>query len=99
AAYYLYHQKNAPIAFVAPPDGLPATPTLAGVVDKAPHPEAAKLFIDWLLSPRGQAVIQENPYLVYGSVRKDAPPMPGGVRLSDFKLLWPTDMPDYLASQ
>jgi iron(III) transport system substrate-binding protein len=78
---------------------VPSPNTLAGVVDKAPHPEAAKLFIDWLLSPRGQAVIQENPYLVYGSVRKDAPPMPGGVRLSDFKLLWPTDMPDYLASQ
>lgn len=98
AGYVLYHQKNAPIAFVAPPDGLPATPTLAGVVNKAPHPEAAKLFMDWLLSPRGQAVIQDNPYLVYGSVRKDAPPMPGGVRLSDFKLLWPQDMTDYLAS-
>ncbi len=98
AGYYLYKQKNAPIAFVAPPTGLPVTPTCAGVVDRAPHPEAAKLFIDWLLSPRGQAVTQDNPYLLYPSVRKDAPPMPGGQHLSDFHLIWPKNMDDYLAS-
>ena len=34
--------ERRPIAFVAPPDGLPATPTCAGVVSKAPHPEAAQ---------------------------------------------------------
>jgi iron(III) transport system substrate-binding protein len=99
AGYALYKEKNAPIAFVAPPDGLPATPALAGVVSKAPHPEAAKLFIDWHMSPRGQEVQQQNPYLIYGSVRKDAPPMRGGIKLSDFKLLAPSDMNDYLASQ
>lgn len=91
AGYALYKQKDAPIAFVAPPDGLPATPVLAGVVDKAPHPQAARLFIDWMMSPLGQQLYQDNPYLYYGSVRKDAPPMPGGRRLSDFKLLSPTD--------
>jgi iron(III) transport system substrate-binding protein len=99
AGYVLYHDRKAPIAFVAPEDGLPATALATGVVDKAPHPEAARLFIDWLMSLRGQAVYQENPDLLYGSVRKDAPPMPGGLRLRDFKLLIPTDMPDYLASR
>ncbi len=99
AGYYLYKQKGAPIAFVVPPLGLPVTPTCAGVVSKAPHPEAAKLFMDWLLSPDGQEVTQSNPYLIYPSMRKDAPPMPGGGHLSDFKVLWPKDMNDYLASQ
>ena len=99
AGYLLYKQKGAPIAFVAPPDGLPATPIVAGVVAKAPHPEAAKLFIDWQMSPLGQAVYQENPQLYYPSFRKDAPPMPGGKKLSEFKLLSPTDMADYLASR
>ena len=33
-----------------------------------------------------------------GSVRTDAPPMMSGQRLRDFKLLIPTDIPDYLAS-
>jgi iron(III) transport system substrate-binding protein len=98
AGYQLYHEKGAPIAFVAPPAGLPVTPTCAGVVSKAPHPEAAKLFIDWLLSPRGQAVTQGNEYLLYPSLRHDAPPLAGGMKLSDYKLLWPKDMNKYLAS-
>ena len=38
AAYVLYKEKGAAIEFVAPEDGLPATPLLVGVVDKAPHP-------------------------------------------------------------
>ena len=34
--------------------------------------------------------------LLYGSLRNDAPPMPTGKRLADFKLLFPTDWTDYL---
>jgi iron(III) transport system substrate-binding protein len=99
AGYLLHKQKGAPIAFVTPADGLPATPVLAGVADRAPHSEAARLFIDWWMSPRGQAHQQTNQYLYYGSVRKDAPPMPGGTKLSDFKLLMPTDMDALSASR
>ena len=99
AGYMLHKEKGAPIAFVAPADGLPATPLLNGVADKAPHPEAARLFVDWLMSNRGQTHYQNNPYLYYGSVRKDAPPMPGGARLKDFKLLSPVDMDAYIASR
>ena len=99
AGYALYKQKGAPIAFVTPPDGLPASPFVAGSVSKAPHPEAGRLLLDWLMSKRGQTFYQDEPQLFYGSVRKDAPPMPGNVTLRDFKLLVPTDMPDYLASR
>ncbi|HEX8165294.1 MAG TPA: extracellular solute-binding protein [Beijerinckiaceae bacterium] len=99
AAYVLYKEKGAAIEFVAPEDGLPATPLLVGIVDKAPHPEVAKLFVDWAMSNRGQAFYQSNPHLIYGSLRTDAPPMPTGKRLSDFKLLTPTDYADYLGSR
>ena len=99
AGYVLYKDKGAPIAFVAPPDGLPATPFATGVVDKAPHPESARLFLDWLMSPRGQALYQENTLLFYPSLRTDAKPMRDGRRLSDFKLLFPADMADYVASR
>jgi iron(III) transport system substrate-binding protein len=99
AAYVLYKQKGAELEFVAPEDGLPATPLLVGIVDKAPHPETAKLFVDWAMSVRGQAFYQNNPNLIYGSLRTDAPPMPTGKRLSDFKLLTPTDYADYLGSR
>ncbi len=99
AGYLLQKEKGSPLAFVIPPDGMIAAALVNGVVDKAPHPEAAKLFVDWLMSPRGQALYQDNKFLYYGSVRKDAPPMPGGVKLSNFKLLLPTDMVAYTAAQ
>lgn len=100
AGYLLVKQKGAPVEFVAPADGLPATPALCGIADRGPKPEAARLFLDWFMSPRGQNHQQTNQYLYYGSVRKDAPPMPGGWRLSDFKLLTPVDdMDAFVASR
>ena len=81
---------------MAPADGLPATPIFIGAVNKAPHPEAAKLFVDWALSKRGQDVYQNQKILLYGSLRTDAGPMPTGKRLADFKLLFPTDWDDYV---
>jgi iron(III) transport system substrate-binding protein len=98
AGYTLFKEKGAEIDFVAPADGLPATPIFIGVVNKAPRPEAAKLFVDWALSKRGQNVYQTQPLLLYGSLRTDAPPMGTGKRLADFKLLFPADWTDYQAS-
>ncbi len=99
AGYLLQKEKGSPLVFVAPPDGLVAAALVNGAVDKAPHPEAAKLFVDWLMSPRGQALYQNNKFIYYASVRKDAPPMPGGVKLRDFKLLIPSDMAAFTAAQ
>jgi len=98
AGYTLYQEKGAEIEFVAPPEGMPAIAIYIGVVNKAPHPEAAKLFVDWALSKRGQLVYQNQKILLYGSLRPDAGPMPTGKRLADFKLLFPTDWSDYVAS-
>jgi iron(III) transport system substrate-binding protein len=98
AGYTLYQEKGAEIEFVAPPEGMPAIAIYIGVVSKAPHPEAAKLFVDWALSKRGQLVYQNQKILLYGSLRPDAGPMPTGKRLADFKLLFPTDWNDYVAS-
>ena len=81
----------------ARPTGWSATPLIVGAVNKAPHPEAAKLFVDWAMSKRGQAWYQTNPNLYYGSVRTDAPPMPTGVRLRDSSCSIPTDWDDYAA--
>jgi iron(III) transport system substrate-binding protein len=95
SAYVLYKQRGAEVEFVGPPDGLVATPLIVGAVNKAPHPEAAKLFVDWAISNRGQAYFQNHQHLYYGSLRGDAPPMPTGQRLRDYKLLYPTDWDDY----
>ena len=96
AGYVLVKEKGANIEMVEPPDGLSVTPIVLGIPTKAPHPEAAKLFIDWALSPRGQSVYQNAKILLYGSVRKDAPPMATGKRLSDFKLMFPSDWNDFV---
>ncbi len=98
AGYTLFKEKGADIEFVAPPDGLPATPIFIGVVNRRPTAEAARLFVDWALSKRGQAVYQTHKILLYGSLRGDAGPMPTGKRLTDFKLLFPTDWADFQAS-
>ena len=95
SAYVLYKSRGAEVEFVGPPDGLVATPLIVGMVSKAPHPEAAKLFVDWAMSNRGQAYFQNQPNLYYGSLRGDAPPMPTGQRLRDYKLLFPTDWDEY----
>jgi iron(III) transport system substrate-binding protein len=95
AGYQLVKDRGAPVTFVAPEEGLPATPLATGIVSKAAHPEAARLFLDWLMSPKGQTLYQTNKFLYYPSLRKDAPPMPGGLKLTDFKLLFPQDMAEY----
>src|SRR3954462_5811828 len=61
SAYVLYKNRGAEVEFVAPPEGLVATPLIVGAVNKAPHPEAAKLFVDWAMSPRGQKYYQGPP--------------------------------------
>src|SRR5207244_471529 len=89
AGYTLYQDKGAEIEFVAPPEGMPAIAIYIGVVNKAPHPEAAKLFVDWALSRRGQLVYQNQKILLYGSLRPDAGPMPTGNRLAAVLVLYP----------
>ena len=45
-------------------DGLPATSFFIGVVNRAPHPEAAKLFVDWRCPARpGRLPEREDPSL------------------------------------
>jgi iron(III) transport system substrate-binding protein len=53
--------KGAPIAF-GPPFVKPVVerPQGMGISYLAPHPAAALLFYDWLLSPQGQKVFQQN---------------------------------------
>jgi iron(III) transport system substrate-binding protein len=56
--------KNAPIAF-GPPfvDPVIQRPQGVGISYEAPHPAAAMLFYDFLLSPVGQKMLQQNGVL------------------------------------
>jgi iron(III) transport system substrate-binding protein len=93
SGYLIMKQKGAPVEFVIPPDGVVASPQPWGIVDKAPHPAAAQLFMDWFLSVPGQTI--NGQHLYYHSPRSDVPPPPGGVSINNFKLLTPTDWPAF----
>jgi iron(III) transport system substrate-binding protein len=72
-----YIAKGAPLKIVYPKEGIPATLEGVGVVSTAPHPQAARLLLDYLLSKVGQEVIVKN--MQYFSSRADvAPPQNSG---------------------
>src|SRR3954471_360035 len=97
SGYLEWKAKGAPVAFVAPADGLPATPETWGLPTNGPHPNAGRLFLDWLLSPVGQKAIGD--YLYLHSIHPDAPPPPGGLPISQLRLLLPEDWHAFLASR
>ena len=97
SGFLQFKAKGAPIAFVYPADGLPAGPESYGVVADAPHPQAARLFLDWFLGRPGQTAMGRALFL--NSVRADVPPPPGGVGIGALKLLYPTDWSIFLASR
>ena len=64
--------KGAPIAFDIPKEGALANAFGAGISKVAPHPNAARLFIDWLASPTGQNALQT--IVGYVGTMKGLPP-------------------------
>jgi iron(III) transport system substrate-binding protein len=97
AGYLEWKAKGAPVGFVAPADGLPATPESWGIVADAPHVNAARLYLDWFLSAQGQTINGQSLYL--HSPREDTPPPPGGEATAELKLLMPTDWEDFLKTR
>ena len=89
SGYLIMKAKGAPVTFVIPPEGLVATPQPYGIVKEAPHPEAARLYMDWFLGVPGQTAMVAALY--YHSPRADVPPPPGGEPITAFKLLFPQD--------
>jgi iron(III) transport system substrate-binding protein len=61
--------QGAPLAWNAP-GPVPVTDTSAAIASKAPHPHAAMLFIDFLLSKEGQLMYRDLGYM---SSRSDMP--------------------------
>jgi iron(III) transport system substrate-binding protein len=49
-----FYQKGAPVRWVFPKP-TPANLTVQTISAKAPHPNAARLFQEWAMSPEGQA--------------------------------------------
>ncbi len=50
----------APIKVIKPEEGVVLIPIGMAVVKNGPHPNAARLFIDWMMSDEGQKIVAEN---------------------------------------
>src|SRR2546425_118728 len=55
-------QKGAPVEWFAIAPAIGRANGI-GIVRKPPHPHAAALFVDFLLSPEGQAILQKGGYV------------------------------------
>jgi iron(III) transport system substrate-binding protein len=55
--YNIVHNKlkdGAPVEAFFPPEGVPITPFATGIAKTAQNPNAAKLYLNWCMSPEGQ---------------------------------------------
>ncbi len=67
-------KSGAPIKQIKPSDGVGVTPINQGLVKNAPHPNAAKLWIEWSLSEEGQTVLAAQGYATVRKGMKVAEP-------------------------
>jgi iron(III) transport system substrate-binding protein len=86
--------KGAPIDFTLPASGTPKLNFGIGITEGAPHPNAARVFIDFMMSDAQQIIQKNNEY----SLRKDVSPPKGMPPLSELKTL-PLDIDKALANQ
>jgi iron(III) transport system substrate-binding protein len=74
-----FHLKNirdaaasVPVRGVWPKEGVPSEPWTAAILKRAPHPNAARLFLDFLLSQEGQTLYVQA--MGWTSARADVAP-------------------------
>jgi iron(III) transport system substrate-binding protein len=82
------------IVGVYPTEGMPVTLAPVGILKGAPHPNAARLFIDFTLSREGNTLLAHDIFNVYSS-RPDVPAPAGQLPFADTKPLFPQDLSDY----
>ena len=87
-------RDGAPIGIVFPKEGVPVSPYAAGIPKTAPHPNAARLFLDWSLSAEGQEFVSRDQGSL--SALKVPPYVPEGLDLKTTKL-WLPENAGYVA--
>jgi iron(III) transport system substrate-binding protein len=63
---YQYNQKGARLKFMLPEEGAVLLPQNMFILAKAPHPNAARLWVDFILSEQGQAIVVKGEAMVSG---------------------------------
>jgi iron(III) transport system substrate-binding protein len=63
---YQLNQKGAHLKFLFPQEGVVLMPQGTFILKNAPHPNAAKLWIDFILSEQGQTILVKGEALISG---------------------------------
>ncbi len=80
--------RGNPIALIYPTDGTLMVPSPTMILKNAPHPNAAKLFMEFVTGPHYYRV---STKFFSESLRPEVPPPPGARPLDQIKLIRPTD--------
>jgi len=89
-----YHRRGIRVTMVYPEDGVFVIPAPTGVIQGAPHPQAARLLAEFMLSDEAQALFPQEAFY---AARSDLPPPAGGPRLDQLRLI-AVDL-DYIGQQ
>ena len=84
-------RQGAPVKQLKPSDGVGITQISQSLIKSAPHPNAAKLWIEWSLSDEGQTLLAAQGY---AAVRKGLKAMEPEADLSGVKILPRDDDPE-----
>ncbi|WP_010142151.1 ABC transporter substrate-binding protein [Oceanicola sp. S124] len=78
--------KGAPVAFVFPEEGVSAVTEPAAILSSAQNPDAARAFIDFLISEKGQQLTADMGYLPAhpGVAAPEGFPARDAIKLMDF---------------
>lgn len=92
--------KGAPMALAFPSEAIPASAVLIGVTSVAPNPNAAKLYVNWVLSKRGGEAITKL-FFDWATHPDVAPPsLDGyGLKLPPASALWTGDKKEWAELQ
>jgi iron(III) transport system substrate-binding protein len=84
-----FNKKGAKLKNLRPKEGLVLLPQVQFVLAGSPHPAAAKLWFDFVLSEEGQKIFMGNEYHISGrSGFKGPPEAPGLDDLPTIKMEW-----------
>ena len=90
-------EKRVPIQGIYPEEGIPFVTNLAAILDQTEHPEEAKIFLNFLLSRRGQELMHNTNYKY--SLRDGITPLEGLPSLDDLYILLPENAVEYAAKR
>jgi iron(III) transport system substrate-binding protein len=88
-SYFNDKQKGNPVEPIYPTDGVPLVTSPSAIATAAPHPNAAKLFTEWLFDlDAQQTLVNDGLYSGHPDVKCAA----GRLKLSDLKLITEEDV-------